>query len=102
MLGEQINTEGPIHIDYSEQFVPHASNGKDQPEMAMKQFHLNCCFESVSSKPNGLWGRQTAPLYKVILHNILKCCFIFLVAGQQAKWPVGHEDCAAVQGDVPR
>jgi len=35
MLGEQINTEGLIHIYNSEQLVPCASHGKDQPEMAM-------------------------------------------------------------------
>jgi len=38
---EQImSTKGPFHIYCSIQFVPHASNGKDQPEIAIDCFKL--------------------------------------------------------------
>jgi len=36
MLGEQISTVEPIHINCSVQFVPHASNEKDHPEMVVE------------------------------------------------------------------
>jgi len=37
MLGEQISTDWPIHVYCSVQFLPHASHGNDQPEIAIER-----------------------------------------------------------------
>ena len=41
MHGEQISTEGPIHIYCSIHIVPQASHGKDQPLSNAFNFFLN-------------------------------------------------------------